>query len=677
MGFGVAEAVAVGCVALLSVALGWAVARYGDLASGVGSAPLLTLGALASLAVVMAGPVACLAAIAVLTVGAYGQPLGHVGTLSITPADVFYVGLVGWWLREVIGRAQQDHPDFRPRIAFGQSAALLFFGYTALTFVHVASADPGALGTSLVSWLKFVQSASIAFLAASLIKTERDVRLVLGAIVLAGVVAVGVAVSDGGNLLGGRSGGAVGPQPIGLLSGFILLTAAFGALTPKARYRIALAVVGVLGLLIAKSVASYVATGLALSIGAALMPPAAPAQRATRAVLAVGLAAVVIFGVVQVFRPEVTPGSEDFRNSSASHRILVMTAGLEIFERNPVIGAGWRQSSNPRLIGDRDVVTDVRRRFPAARAVHYPDISPTSVHNTYVQILADLGLVGFALFAALIAIIALRIRGLLRRMGPAHDLRREVWVMAMGLLLLLVWLNDKPLFGGQPESVFGALLVGTLAATARIVAQRDPVPRASVATAAGAVSGARAVGRAGTPLPRRAWPALRPGSGRRLALAVGIVVVAGVAGLLAGRWTADDGSNEAGSDRVERAVAAYGRTLNRDMQRLNATRTAQLERLREARTPKGQAAASDALARAHRRSARALARDPAPGALGRYEESVVEALSRIAAGYRRLTAAAATRDGAAYLSASRAVRRAEARLQRRLRQGQAGGVGLR
>ncbi len=70
-----------------------------------------------------------------------------------------------------------------------------------------------------------------------------------------------------------------------------------------------------------------------------------------------------------------------------------------------MIGAGWRQSSSPDVIGDREIAAEVRERFPDARGEFYPDVSPSSVHNTYVQILADLGLVGFALFAALLVAI--------------------------------------------------------------------------------------------------------------------------------------------------------------------------------------------------------------------------------------------------------------------------------
>lgn len=456
-------------VALLAVAAGWLVAGQDGFGADTGSAVALTLGAIGALAVIMAGPVPCLIAIAALTLTGIRPVIAGLGGAEATVVDIFYVGLVGWWLLAVIGRAQGTRADRRPRIAFGQWAALAFFAYVNLTFVYLANTNPGALEDSIASWLRLVVTVSIAFFAASVIQTKRDVRMVLGAIAIVGVgiVIFGAAIAD----LGGRTGGTLGPNGLGLLSGLLLLMAAFGAVTTKTRYRIGLVVAGLVGLLLAKSVASFVATGLVLGLGASLARRASSAQRTTRAAFAVGLAGVVVFGAVQTLRPEVIPGSEGFRGSSAQQRIILGAAGLEIFERNPVIGAGWRQSSSPAVVGDREIANEVRRRFPDARPVFYPDVTPTSVHNTYVQVLADLGLVGLALFAALLVAIGSSAWRLLQSLSRDDELWREAWMTSLGLLLLAVWVNDNALFGGDPPMVLAALLVGTLAATSRICAR--------------------------------------------------------------------------------------------------------------------------------------------------------------------------------------------------------------
>ena len=85
-----------------------------------------------------------------------------------------------------------------------------------------------------------------------------------------------------------------------------------------------------------------------------------------------------------------------------------------------------------------------------------------------MQVLADLGLVGFALFAALIVAIGVGAWRLLRRLDRADDLWPEAWAVSLGLLLIVVWLNDNPLFGAQVETILAALLVGTLAALSRL-----------------------------------------------------------------------------------------------------------------------------------------------------------------------------------------------------------------
>ena len=115
------------------------------------------------------------------------------------------------------------------------------------------------------------------------------------------------------------------------------------------------------------------------------------------------------------------------------------------------------------MIGDREIANEVRRKFPDARPTLFPDVTPASVHNTYIQILADLGLIGFTLFAALPITLGVRIVALLRRLGRDHDLYPETFAMSLCLLAAVIWHNETPLFGGQPETVIPVLLVGMIA----------------------------------------------------------------------------------------------------------------------------------------------------------------------------------------------------------------------
>ena len=153
-----------------------------------------------------------------------------------------------------------------------------------------------------------------------------------------------------------------------------------------------------------------------------------------------GLAAIVVFTLIQVFRPEQRE-IEDFNDRSATQRLVVAAAGIEIFERNPIVGVGWRPEHGTEVIGDREIATEVRRQFPDARPTFFPDVTPASVHNTYIQILADLGMIGFSLFAAL---LIAQPCGSSRSCGAsgANDLYPETFAMSLCLLAAVIWHNE-------------------------------------------------------------------------------------------------------------------------------------------------------------------------------------------------------------------------------------------
>lgn len=269
--------------------------------------------------------------------------------------------------------------------------------------------------------------------------------------------------------LGLRGGGLVNPNELGLVSGLLILFAVFGALGPSPLHRVPLGVVGAVGLLQSQSVGSLVATSVAMLLGLVFL--VAPSRRilaagALRAATALGIAIVLAYGVAAVIRPSNLPTSEGFRDSSAGHRTVMAAAGLELFERNPVIGVGWRRSEDPEVIGDPGLNGELRARFPATRNEFFPDVTPASVHNAYVQVMADLGAIGLGLFLFMLASVGLGVRRVLQAVPRGSPEHRQLWFMAWGLVLILVWLNDNPLYGAQPETVYPALFIGAIAGLA-------------------------------------------------------------------------------------------------------------------------------------------------------------------------------------------------------------------
>ena len=221
-------------VGVLAVVLGWLVTTYVGFKSGVGPAAVLTLSGLVCAWVIASGPVPCLAAIAALAASGLDPEIAQLGEFNATAGDIFWVGLAGWWLLKVIDRAVRGVPG-RPTVAFGQAPAIAFFVYALLALLALDQLDPGPL----VSLLRVIHTFLLAFLAASMIETRRDLRLVLTALVAGAVTGILVATFNGGDLLSARAEGELGKNPLGLVSVVLLLwrCSAAGARTCVIRWR--------------------------------------------------------------------------------------------------------------------------------------------------------------------------------------------------------------------------------------------------------------------------------------------------------------------------------------------------------------------------------------------------------------------------------------------------------
>lgn len=242
-------------------------------------------------------------------------------------------------------------------------------------------------------------------------------------------------------------------------------------------HRAAFGAIGLLGLVISKSQGAFVGTAvvavLALATTGAYGRSDARGVRATvkrlnRSALAAACAGVVVVAGILLLRPESIPTSSKFHESTVYHRIIVGTGGLEIFSQHPLLGVGWRRSDSPAVIASADVAAKLRRRFSTPTETFYPDTQITSVHNTYVQLLAELGLVGATLFGLAVWGVGRPVLAYLRNLPRGSEAWRQARFFTFGALLSLIWLNDNPLYGGQPETVLLAVVLGSLVALARL-----------------------------------------------------------------------------------------------------------------------------------------------------------------------------------------------------------------
>jgi O-antigen ligase len=458
--------------------LGLGVSMSDGFGESLGSALLIVCVAAACLAVILMGPVACLIGVSAVQIVGFMPVLMSIGRVDVTLADVFYAGLVGWWLtRLALDRRQ---PESRRKVRLEEWGVVLFLAYIGVTTLAVRLSEPELFATSAVSWIRLVQTASLAWLAASVIQTMRELQLLITALALAATASIGLAAGDAllsGVHLSGRYGGLLGPNALGLVSGLLIMMAVVGGAGSRMPHRAALGAIGLLGLVMSKSQGALVGTAVVLALALATTEASgrsgawgvrATAKRLNRSVLAAACAGLVIFAGILLLRPESIPTSSKFHESTVYHRIIVGTGGLEIFSQHPLLGVGWRRSDSPAVIASTDVADKLRRRFSTPTETFYPDTQITSVHNTYVQLLAELGLVGATLFGLAVWGVGRRVLAHLRNLTRGSGAWRQARFFTFGALLSLIWLNDNPLYGGQPETVLLAVVLGSLFALARL-----------------------------------------------------------------------------------------------------------------------------------------------------------------------------------------------------------------
>jgi O-antigen ligase len=173
-------------------------------------------------------------------------------------------------------------------------------------------------------------------------------------------------------------------------------------------------------------------------------------------------------------RPSDVSGVGDVSSGSFAERIMIGYAGLQLFLNHPIIGVGWQASTSDAVIGTHALTAMLKENFNHLPA-NYFSHPPTSLHNMYIQFLAELGFIGTALFVW----VCFRTRNNIGQIvkNITFDSPYKAWARfyALGLLYLLIWWNNSTLFGGQIETILAFTFVAGLASAARLERQRvDP-----------------------------------------------------------------------------------------------------------------------------------------------------------------------------------------------------------
>jgi O-antigen ligase len=438
-----------------------------------------------------AGPRWCFAAFVIATALGSSKVSVAAGRINLRLTDAFYLALVGWAI-VMLGRRQAARNDI------GQRALAILLGVFGFSLVPILVAQPHDFFNPFVSWLRFVQTVSLVWLMPYLFDRDTDRQFVMGTVAGACGIeltrALIMAAAQGG-ALSARLQGGNGPDTEGLLAAVLLVTVLYGGVPQRRWLRRSLIVLALVCLALSRSVASIVAVGLV--VGLAPLPGASSDRRAglLRPARLLVMAVVVVVAIVGL-RPQNLPGSQGFEKGSTAQRIVLGADGLLIFAHHPILGVGFGRSALPTVIADPRDTTVLRRWFATSPAAFIPDVSqciglnqataagPNSscdigtVHDAYIQVGAEAGMAGLLTLLGVGLIIAGKQRRLRKAVEDPHVRATLRWAVLL-LVLVLLWWNDNPLFGAQPETVTVALALGTLAVPWRSRVGADPaVPRA-------------------------------------------------------------------------------------------------------------------------------------------------------------------------------------------------------
>jgi O-antigen ligase len=374
------------------------------------------------------------------------------------------------------------------RVLWASGVALL--AWLAFQTFRPASTGDDLFADHLVSFLKLVEYALLTLAVPLLVRTRRDLAIVLGTLVLWAAVAVAVALGQffgldvfGAWNAGWRQPSFLGHHDLAAISAIALALAAAGIAAGRTRiparslFSVALAV-GALGLVVAGSVAA--AAGLALGGLALWLAAAKRFEPSIGSLLALGAVVAVVAAGVTAVRGDAL---EDFLRflgvrgdeppqgvETYSQRAVLAYIGLRIFQDNPVVGVGWQLSSRPEVF--EPYVPDARERFPDVVELAFPaEGREWGVQNLYVQMLADAGVIG------LVLLLLVGAAGLVLAWRAAAR-APTVWATGAGLVTIcaLVTLagewSSLGIVPGIPLQAATCLLLG-LAAAGAAVARGD------------------------------------------------------------------------------------------------------------------------------------------------------------------------------------------------------------
>jgi len=357
------------------------------------------------------------------------------GALSLAKAAGLLLALA-WLAQFAAGKA--DKRDFMTEYPHLTWALIAFFGWGVLTLLWAPHSAAGI--TALSRYAPNILLLPIAYTA---VRTRRDLALVLGAIVFGAVLAAsfGLLQPPESGLIeeSSRATGTVGDP--NELAAFVLVGLALAAgfalgrgHSPLVRLGAALAVP-----LCAAGIFLSLSRGGLVALGAVLIAGTVFAGRWRLAVTAI-LLAVAIGGAFYFTALAPLPARERISTANGgTGRSDLWKVGLRMVRTDPVGGVG---------VGNfPDVSADyVLQPGAITRADLIFSSAPKVTHNTYLEIAAEMGLVGLLLFLSVVASsLACALRA--ARIWASTDttmeaLARGVFLGMLGMLVADFFISD-------------------------------------------------------------------------------------------------------------------------------------------------------------------------------------------------------------------------------------------
>jgi O-antigen ligase len=415
------------------------------------SQPMLALGLAFGLVFVVVTFRSLAAGVALFTVlvSLEGAPGLDAGIALAKPAGAV---LAVAWAAELIGRRGDNQLLYRehPVVAF---AAIGFAIWALASSLWAVDA-----GVSLSSSNRLAQGALLLFVVFSAIRTLADVRLVLGAYVVGALVAMLVGIATSGTDQQRLSGGGGNPNELAAVLVPAIVICGFALLAERRPFaRWALVAIGLtllLGLFLTGSREGLVGMTVALALAIVL------AGRSRMPIVAVTL---VVLGASVVYYASLAPPDQKDRLLSArsdrgTGREDIWKVAEQVVRDKPLHGAG---AGNFPIVAPTYAARDIN----IARVDFVVD-DPKVVHNTYLEVLAELGLVGAALFAV---VVGGALRTAFNAIRRARSLPWDVQLLVRGFAVSLAGILSAYFFGSREYEKQLWLLLGIAFALAYVV----------------------------------------------------------------------------------------------------------------------------------------------------------------------------------------------------------------